>query len=106
MASSIAGSINRRCINALTYYKPLEFKRNTEYTTRGCGRGRGRAYGGSSQIISRGGSSQISLYTASQVTAQSNQLTQQYIGGIKSGENSGGSQNTILSTLLNVSSNI
>ena len=60
------------------------FKRNTGYTTRRHGRGRGRARGGSSQTLSRGGSSQISSYTASQVTAQSNQSTQEYISGIAS----------------------
>ena len=44
-------------------------------------RGRGRARGGSSQTTSRGGSSQISPRIALQITAQSNQLTQERVGG-------------------------
>jgi hypothetical protein len=40
------------------------------------------ARGGSSQTTSRGGSSQISSRIALQITAQSNQLTQERVGGI------------------------
>jgi hypothetical protein len=52
-AGSIASSINRRRIDTATHREPLAFEQNTGYTTRG----RGRARGGSSQTISRGGSS-------------------------------------------------
>src|ERR1700730_731762 len=65
---------------------------------------------GSSQTTSRGGSSQISSYTASQVTAQSNQSTQEYVGsitsGITGGENGGRSQDASANGLPSIGGNI
>ena len=69
------GFIKTRYIDNLTYREPSTFEQNTGYTNRGRGRGRGRARRGSIQTLSRGSSSQISSYTASQIIAQSTQLT-------------------------------
>jgi hypothetical protein len=91
------GSTNRRHIDTSTRREPSAFERNT---TRG----------GSSQTASRGGSSQISPYTASQVTAQSNQSTQEHVGsitsGITGGKNGGGSQDASADGLPSVGGNI
>ena len=62
------------------------------------------------QTTSRGGSSQISSRTALQITAQSNQSTQEQVGGIiesiTGGKNSSGSQDTSADGLQSVRGNI
>jgi len=61
-----ASSTNTNRVNTSTRREPSAFKRNTGYTRRG------RARGGSSQALSRGSSTQISLRSALRATAQSN----------------------------------
>ena len=90
----LAGSVR---VNTLTHHKPSALKRNTGYTTRGHGRGRGRrhergcARGGSSQTPSGGSSTQIGSSQASQATMQSNQFTQEQVRSSIGSEYGGGS---------------
>ena len=86
----LAGSINRGRIDTSACREPSAFERNTGYTNRGRGRGRRRGRRGSAQTLSRGGSSQVSLSTAPQITAQSTQSTQEPVGGITGGITGGG----------------
>ena len=109
-AGSTAGSTNRGRIDTSTCREPSAFERNTGYTNRGRGCGRGRGRRGSAQTLSRGGSSQISPSTALQTTTQSTRSTQEQaggiIGGITGGENGGGGQDASADGLPSISGNI
>ena len=98
------------CIDTLACREPSAFKLNTGYTTRGCGRRRGRGRGctrgGSSQTLSRGSSTQIGSSQALQATAQSNQLTQEQVRSSIGSEYGGGSQDTTASAVPSVGGNI